>query len=414
MKIGLVVYGALDRRSGGFLYDRRLVDGLRGRGHSVTVYGQAEGPYLTQLRRGHFPDRRVIEGSRDLDVLIEDELNHPSLLGTNRAIRALRRRGIRSPKIVAVVHHLRSSERLSLPGRLLARLAERRFLRGVDAAVYNSRTTESSVLRLLGGPSTGAELPGLVAPPGVSALPCGPPEESTPAGQNPAVGSAPAGQNPAAGSTPAGQNPAAGSTPAARGAPAANAIYTGGEEAPRLRLLFVGNIIPRKGLLPLLRAIETLRPGERRSVALTIAGGLDANPGYRRRVERAIRRIGAECTVRLLGRVDDYTLCRLYLSHDVLAAPSFYEGYGMVYAEAQRYGLAVLAGRGGAGPEVIDDGTTGLLVDPGKPDTIRRALRRLLEEPALGARMGQAGRRGPHWRWEDTVAAVEAFLLEQR
>ncbi len=364
MRIGLVIYGALDRRSGGFLYDRQLVDGLQARGHSVTVYGQTEGPYLRRLRRGHFPDRRLIEGSRDLDILLEDELNHPSLIGTNRAIRTLQRRGIRAPKIVAVVHHLRSSERLFWPGRLLARHAERRFLRGVDAAVYNSRTTESSVLRLLGGTSAGEPLPGVVAPPGVSPLPCGPPEASTP--------------------------------------------------APRLRLLFVGNLIPRKGLLPLLRAIESMRPGERRSVALTIAGGLDADPGYRRKVERAIRRVGAECAVRLLGRVDDDTLCRLYLSHEVLAVPSFYEGYGMVYAEAQRYGLAVLAGRGGAGPEVVDDGTTGLLVDPGKPDTILRALRRLLEEPSLGARMGQAGRRRPHWRWEDTVAAVETFLLEQR
>lgn len=382
MRIGLVVYGALDRRSGGFLYDRYLVDGLTARGHSVTVYGQIEGAYLGQLFRGQVPDRRVIDGIRDLDILLEDELNHPSLLGTNRVIRGRRRRGVPSPKIVAVVHHLRSSERLCWPQKLLARYVERRFLRGIDAAVYNSRTTESSVLRLLGKSSAEQHLPGVVAPPGISPLPCEPPEASIPA----------------AGSPAAGANP-----PAAEANP-----------APPLRLLFVGNVIPRKGLLPLIRSIEALRPGERRRLALTIAGRVDVNPGYRRRVERAIRRIEEECTVRLLGRVDDDALCRLYLSHDVLAVPSFYEGYGMVYAEAQRYGLAVIAGRGGAGPEVVADGTTGLLVDPKVPDTILRALRRLLEAPSLGAQMGQAGRAGPHWRREDTVSAVETFLLEQR
>jgi glycosyltransferase involved in cell wall biosynthesis len=374
VRIGLIVYGALDRRSGGFLYDRHLVDGLRARGHSVTVYGQPEGVYLGRLFRGQVPDRRVIDAIRDLDILLEDELNHPSLLGTNRVIRGRRRRDVRSPKIVAVVHHLRSSERLFWPQKLLARYVERRFLRGVDAAVYNSRTTESSVLRLLGESSVEHRLPGVVAPPGTSALPCEPPEASMPA-----------------------------NTPAA-----------GADPAPRLRLLFVGNVIPRKGLLPLIRSIEALSPGERRRLDLTIAGGFDVNPGYRRRVERAILRIEADCPVRLLGRVDDDALCRLYLSHDVLAVPSFYEGYGMVYAEAQRYGLAVIAGRGGAGPEVVADGTTGLLVDPKLPDTILRALRRLLKEPSLGARMGQAGRAGPHWRWQDTVSAVETFLLEQR
>lgn len=365
MRIGLVVYGALDKRSGGFLYDRHLVDGLRARGHSVTVYGQPEGPYLRQLCRGLLPDRRIARGIRGLDILLEDELNHPSLLGTNRLIRGGRRRGFQAPKIVAIVHHLRSSEGLSWPRRLLARHAERRFHRGIDAAVYNSRTTESSVLRLLGESATRNPLPGVVAPPGTGRI------------------------------------------------HAAPATGVTGSPFPRLRILFVGNVIPRKGLLPLIRAIEALGPGERRRITLTIAGGLDVNHGYRRRVERAIRRIGSECTVRLLGRVDDDELRRLYRSHDVLAVPSFYEGYGMVYAEAQRYGLAVIAGRGGAGPEVVTEGKTGLLVNPEEPDTIRRALRRLLDDPSLVPQMGRAGRAAPQWRWEATVDAVETFLLEQ-
>ena len=379
MRIGLVVYGDLDRRSGGFLYDRHLVDGLRDRGHTVSIFGQAEGAYLRQLRRGLSAESGIIDAAEELDIVLEDELNHPSLLGTNRAILRRRRQGLASPRIVAIVHHLRSSEPGFWLRRAMARYVERRFLRTLDAAVYNSRTTESTVLRLLEGESSRSHFPGVVAPPGTSP-----------------------GTSPGAGTPALDDNPAAGRIPP-----------PGDPRAPGLRLLFVGNVIPRKGVLPLIRAIGTLRTEERRQLSLTIAGGLEMDPPYRRRVERAIRRIESDCDVRLLGRVEDDELRRLYRSHDVLAVPSFYEGYGMVYAEAQRYGLAVLAGRGGAGPEVVEEGGTGLLVDPGKPASIRHALLRFLKEPNLAAQMGRAGGLAPCVAWEDTVSVVESFLMEQ-
>ena len=378
MKIGLVVYGSLDRRSGGFLYDRVLANGLEARGHTVRLLSQPEGIYAHQLLRGTSPDPAILAAVDELDILLEDELNHPSLLGTNRAIR--KRGGFRahpngardktqpSPgcRLVGIVHHLRSDEALSPINRWISRNAERWFLGQLDGAIYNSKTTAVSVAR--GAP--GISIPSVVAPPGVV--------------------------------TNAGD----------RCRPNAASLPAGALQPGALRLLFVGNVIPRKGLLELIGALGQLKPEERRRAQLTVAGGLEADPGYVHRVRAAVDRLGGEGGVHILGRVNDDELRDLYRTHDVLAAPSHYEGYGMVYAEAQHHGLAVLAGRGGAGPEVVVEGKTGFLVDPRRPRTILQALERFLEEPALVRRMGQAGMAAPVQRWEDTVEAVETFLLE--
>ena len=69
------------------------------------------------------------------------------------------------------------------------------------------------------------------------------------------------------------------------------------------------------------------------------------------------------------------------------------EGFGLVFLEAAAAGLPVVAGDGGAIPEVVSDGETGLLVDPTAPDAVADAIVRLLRDPALAQKMGEAARR---------------------
>jgi len=100
MRVGLTVYGELDERSGGFRYDRQLVAGLREAGHSVAVVElpwRAYGRGL--LDNGSRRLRRRLDV--DVDVMLQDELAHPSLVRTNRHL---------DYPIVSVVHHLRASE----------------------------------------------------------------------------------------------------------------------------------------------------------------------------------------------------------------------------------------------------------------------------------------------------------------
>jgi len=89
--------------------------------------------------------------------------------------------------------------------------------------------------------------------------------------------------------------------------------------------------------------------------------------------------------------------------------PSLYEGFSLPAIEAMSCGVAVVATTGGALPEVVGtDGETGLLVPPDDPGALALAIERLLDDPALRARLGAAGRdRVVHrFTWQVTAAGT--------
>src|SRR5581483_5661898 len=106
--------------------------------------------------------------------------------------------------------------------------------------------------------------------------------------------------------------------------------------APPLRALAVGNLIPRKGLRELLRALAS-RPAE---LVLDLVGRADLDPAY-----------AAECAalaardrrVRLVGPVAHGGMSAIYASHHVLVSAATMETYGMALAEARAHGLPILA-----------------------------------------------------------------------
>ncbi|MFC6756215.1 MULTISPECIES: glycosyltransferase family 4 protein [Haloarcula] len=148
MRVGLTLYGSLDERSGGFRYDRQLVAGLRRAGDTVEVVELPWRDYGRGLLDNASRDlRRRLDV--DVDVMLQDELAHPSLVRTNRHL---------SYPVVSVVHHLRASE--PRPFRSLYGAVERRYLDTVDGVVCNSTTTQSVVTDL--GVDAGSTV---VAPP---------------------------------------------------------------------------------------------------------------------------------------------------------------------------------------------------------------------------------------------------------
>ena len=149
MHVGFVIYGGLDRTSGGFRYDRKLIEHLEARGDDVEVIALPWRSYPRSMADGLSPAvRRRL--NRPFDVLLEDELCHPSLWRHNPRLDAPRR-------IVSLVHLLRSGARSS---RLtpLYRAIEGRYLRTVDAAVATSSDTRDRTRSL-------ADVPTLVATP---------------------------------------------------------------------------------------------------------------------------------------------------------------------------------------------------------------------------------------------------------
>ena len=86
VRIGLIVYGELELVSGGNLYDSKLVEHLRERDHRVDVISAAAGSYVRHLAQNLSPAlQRSLNG--EFDVLLQDELVHPSLFWMNRSRR---------------------------------------------------------------------------------------------------------------------------------------------------------------------------------------------------------------------------------------------------------------------------------------------------------------------------------------
>jgi glycosyltransferase involved in cell wall biosynthesis len=172
--------------------------------------------------------------------------------------------------------------------------------------------------------------------------------------------------------------------------------------------------VPMKGLVPLLEAVAKLRT--ERDVELTVIG----RPAEGGRVDRAIARLGLADAVRCVSGISDDELARLYGEAEVAVVPSLYEGFSLPAIEAMSCGVAVVATTGGALPEVVGrDGETGLLVPPDDPGALAGAIARLLDDPALRARLGAAGRERVvrRFTWQVTAAGTAACyqaMLEGR
>src|SRR5689334_5084484 len=147
MKIGLLIYGSLDTLSGGYLYDRKLVEYLRAQGDTVEIISLPWRNYAA-----HLTDNFSFNLPSNFDILIEDELNHPSLISANR--------GRHPYPIISLVHHLRCSELRPKWQNNFYQVVERKYLQSVDGFIFNSKTTRGVVNNLLN-----SEKPSVVAYP---------------------------------------------------------------------------------------------------------------------------------------------------------------------------------------------------------------------------------------------------------
>ncbi|MGA0597326.1 glycosyltransferase family 4 protein [Enterovirga sp. CN4-39] len=108
-------------------------------------------------------------------------------------------------------------------------------------------------------------------------------------------------------------------------------------------------------------------------------------------VERILAPFGARVAFR--GRLEGADLAVAYNEADLLVWPAVNEAYGMVLLEAQANGCPVVAGCFGGVPDVVVDGATGLLAEPGNAAALAEGVASLLADPARRATMGEAARR---------------------
>jgi glycosyltransferase involved in cell wall biosynthesis len=176
-----------------------------------------------------------------------------------------------------------------------------------------------------------------------------------------------------------------------------------------LSILFVGRVYPnQKGLETLIRAVSQIA----RSVnwRLDIVG--EDWSGAAGVLELA-RKLGIHDRVQVLGELSRANLVEAYQTADLFVLPSLFEPFGIVLLEAMASGLPIVASRVGGIPEVVEEGKTGLLVEPGNPEELRKALETLLSDTNLRNRMGQAGReRAVLFSWTTIVPQIQKVYEE--
>jgi len=180
-----------------------------------------------------------------------------------------------------------------------------------------------------------------------------------------------------------------------------------------LRLLSVATLTPRKGHLVLIEALAKLR---REDWHLQCIGSLSRDPAYVAVLRQAIATHGLDDRITLVDEMAPESLGAAYDAADLFVLPSFYEGYGMAFAEAMAHGLPIVATRGGAIPETVPV-SAGVLVEPGDVAALATALAQLLDRRDVLAHLArgaaQAGAALPDWnqavaRWQDEIERLLA------
>jgi len=334
-----VVYGSLDQVSGGYIYDRLVVEHLRALGDRVTIVSlEPNGATLPAL------------DSNDYDVVLGDELCFRELGPLFRAAPPGLRR-------VLLIHHLTAWEHAPGPAQSELLALEKAAIDAADACIATSRVTadrlehERLARRVL------------VAEPGADRF-----ERPASAGQEPS--------------------------------------------GARLRLLFVGNIAPRKRVLELALAFAELS-SEHAELVLV---GAELSAGYAQEVRAVLARAGVTGRVRWLGSLAAADVAEQLSLADLLVLPSALEGYGMVLSEALWSGVPIVAARVGAAEELVSRTSAGLVYEPDDPSGLAAALTNFVADGELRSKLRRAAWLSAEQlpRWRDTALAVRATLVKPR
>jgi glycosyltransferase involved in cell wall biosynthesis len=354
MRVGLIIYGDLETLTGGYIYDRRLVNYLRAQGDQVEVISLAwrnYGRHLTDNLSRHLL-RRLQEAK--FDALIQDELNHPSLFLLNQW---LKRRAYYP--IVTLVHLLRSSESHPVWLKRVYEAVERKYLKTVAGAIFNCNTTRDAVKQLIG-----RDIPGVVAYPGRDHLHYG------------------------------------------------ISLDDVAERARRpgpLRIIFLANVIPGKGLHTLIEALNQMTHGSWR---LMVVGSLTMDSSYSDSIRNQIIRTGLSDYIDLVGAARNDEIPAYLVKNHVLVVPSSYEALGIVYLEAMGCGLPVIATAAGGAREIVSHGEVGFLTPPGDADMLAQYLRQINQERGRLLEMSLAAykRISTHPTWDQSFGRIRDFL----
>lgn len=314
MKIAWLVYGDINQITGGYLYDKHIIHYLKKQEYDIDVINIPQLPYFLNTIWNFWLPWHLRRKSYDL--IIEDELIHPAVFIFNWWVKWRK-----YSRLAALVHHFKWLETQGWRQSIISGI-EKKMIKPVGFIIANSKITKKEIMRL-NYPERAITViyPGLNRP--------------------------------------------------------TEMVHSSPQKGAKVRLLFVGNCIFRKGLHILVDAIAQLGNP---NLYLDIVGGQSREPKYVRHLKKRVSSLHLEDMVSFHGEVNPSHIWRWYAQADVFVAPSLYEGYGMVFAEAMSFGLPIIATRVGGIPEVVEDGKTGILIPPNDVESLAQSIKDLYED----------------------------------
>jgi glycosyltransferase involved in cell wall biosynthesis len=353
MRVGLLIYGSLDTLSGGYLYDRKLVAYLQSQGEEVKIISLPWRNYPRHLVDNFNPTLRAKLQNPNLDILIQDELNHPSLFWLNHRIKGYF-------PIISLVHHLRCSELHPPWQNHFYRWVEHQYLESIDGFIFNSHTTRDAVKQI----TNMRDRPWVVATPGGNRF-------------NPDIG--------------------------------IKEIRDRTMQPGPLRLIFLGNVISRKGLHTLVRALASLPGG---TFTLDVIGALNIDPVYTRSILKQIKAHQLTQFIRLRGKIDNHSLADLLCKSHIMVLPSSYEGFGIANLEGMGFGLPAISSTQGGASEIIISGENGFLIDTEDSASLVKILEDLHKnrQKLVDLSLSALKQYDQFPVWEQSMAKIHSFL----
>jgi glycosyltransferase involved in cell wall biosynthesis len=156
----------------------------------------------------------------------------------------------------------------------------------------------------------------------------------------------------------------------------------------RRYVLFVGRLVPRKGLYYLVETAKQVLKEDKETVFVVVGEG-----PLRNNLVSAVKREGQSSSFIFLSEVSDSLLQDLYGCVDLFVLPSIQEGQGMALLEAQAAAIPAVAFNVSGIREAVRDKETGMLVKEADSTALANAILKLLSDKSLRAKMGQRGRK---------------------
>lgn len=180
-------------------------------------------------------------------------------------------------------------------------------------------------------------------------------------------------------------------------------------------LTFIGTLSPRKNVELLFDVLNFLSD----DVVLVVVGGDPPDKKGRMKELKALsNKKGCERRVLFVGTVTGEKKGAILARTDVFVFPSLLEGFGLAVVEAMSVGIPCVVSNRASLPEIVQDGVCGFLADPYDPKDFAEKIKRILENPALRATMGESAKKiAKRYSWQSTARGQLEVLrkfLEER